>query len=233
MLQRKNSIKRITLKGQAYDYLKKAILHGDLEKGRIYSEQFFADQLSVSRTPVREAVLQLSQEGFVKIHPNLGVSVKEISEKEIHEIFEMRSALESYCCKTAAERINSPDSETLLQNLENYISTEEQIYLSQGSPAECMKHDTQFHLALIEFSGNSQIWEAMDRLRSRINIFGIKTLYHPGRLEATLGEHRAIVQAIRKGQPMAAYQAAEHHFNMARDIMLANISYSEAQKAKI
>lgn len=222
MAERKPIIKRVTLKGQAYDYLKGAILHGDLESGRIYSEQYFADQLEISRTPVREAVLQLSQEGFVQIHPNIGVSVKQISVSEIQEMFQLRSAIECYCCKFAAEMVESPEGEELLRNLENYISREEQIYLSQGAPSECMKHDTKFHLALVDFSGNSQIQEVMSRLRSRINIIGIKTLYKPGRLEATLSEHRDIVEAIRRGQPMEAYKAAEHHFNMARDIIVSS-----------
>ena len=222
MIQRKTAVKRVTLKGQAYEYLKEAILQGALESGRVYSEQYFADQMGISRTPVREAVLQLSQEGFVQIHPNIGVSVRQLSENDIREMFQLRSAIECYCCKTAAERINSPEGEALLQNLERHIAQEERIHLSQGSPAECMKHDTTFHLALVGFSGNSQMSEIMNRLRSRINIIGIKTFYQPGRLETTLGEHRRIVEAIRRGRSLEAYQAAEHHFNMARDIMLSS-----------
>ena len=222
MEQRKAKIKRTTLKGQAYDYLRSAILRGDLESGKIYSEQYFADQLEISRTPVRAAILQLSQEGFVQIHPNIGVSVKQISADEIREMFQLRSAIECYCCKSAAELVRSPEGETLLRNLEDYIAKEERIYYSQGSPAECMKHDTKFHLALVEFSGNSQIIEIMNRLRSRINLVGIKTLYTPGRLEATLNEHRQIVEAIRQGRSMAAYKAAEHHFDMARKLLLAS-----------
>lgn len=222
MEHRKPKITRVTLKGQAYDYLKSAILHGDLESGRVYSEQYFANQLEISRTPVREAVLQLSQEGFVQIHPNIGVSVKQISANEVQEMFQLRAAIECYCCKSAAERIHSPEGEALLHNLEDYIAKEERIYYSQGSPAECMKHDTKFHLTLVEFSGNSQIQEIMNRLRSRINIIGIKTLYKPGRLEATLNEHRKIVEAIRQGHAMDAYNAAEHHFKMAQNILLTS-----------
>jgi len=222
MNRNKNKIRRVTLKGQAYDYLKSAILQGDLESGRIYSEQYFADQLEISRTPVREAVLQLSQEGFVQIHPNIGVSVRQISADDIQEMFQLRSAIECYCCKSAAERVSSPEGEELLRNLENYIAREEQIYHSHGSPADCMEHDTKFHLTLVEFLGNSQIKEIMNRLRSRINIVGIKTLYKPGRLEATLNEHRRIVESIRLGQPMEAYKAAEHHFHMAQDVLLAS-----------
>jgi len=222
MEQRKHQIKRVTLKGQAYDFLKKAIIKGDLESGNIYSEQYFADLLDISRTPVREAVLQLSQEGFVEIHPNIGVSVREISTVEIAEMFQLRSAVECYCCKMAAERIDSPEGEQLLKALEEYIAQEEKIFQAQGSPAECMKHDTKFHLAIAQFSDNREILEVMNRLRSRINLVGIKTLYTPGRLEATLTEHRNIVAAIRRGEPMKAFGAAEYHFNMAKNIILAS-----------
>ncbi len=202
MEQRKHQIKRVTLKGQAYDFLKKAILKGEIETGSIYSEQFFADMLDISRTPVREAVLQLSQEGFVDIHPNIGVSVREISSLEVEELFQLRSAIECYCCKMAAERIHSPEGEQLLQSLEEHIGQEEGIFRAQGTPAECMKHDTKFHLTIVKFTENKEILEVMNRLRSRINLVGIKTLYHPGRLEATLREHRRIVDAIRRGDPM-------------------------------
>jgi DNA-binding GntR family transcriptional regulator len=222
MERRKISIKRNTLKGQAYEYLKTAILRGDMESGRIYSEQYFADLLEISRTPVREAVSQLSQEGFVQIHPNIGVSVKQISADDVREMFQLRSAIECYCCKFAAERVGSPEGEALLRSLEGYIAQEEQIYYSQGAPAECMKHDSKFHLAIVEFTENSQIVEIMNRLRSRINLVGIKTLYKPGRLEATLNEHRRIVEAIRQGLSVEAYKATEHHFAMAQKILLAS-----------
>jgi len=222
-MSQKPAVKRITLKGQAYDYLKGAIVQGTFERGRVYSEQYFADLLEISRTPVREAVLQLSQEGFVQIHPNIGVSVKENSAQDIQEIFQLRSAIECYCCKSAAERITSPDGEALLQNLERHILEEEKIYRSHGSPAQCMQHDSTFHMALVEFSGNSQIVEIMNRLRSRINIVGAETFSSPGRLEATLREHRRIVESIRQGLAMEAYQAAEHHFDNAKKIMLSSI----------
>lgn len=101
-------IKRIALKEQAYNYLKNAILEVEIESRGIYSEQHFADRLNVSRTPIREAVLQLSQEGLVEIHPHLGVSIRELSAAEIEELFQVRTAIEGYCRKTAAEGARTP-----------------------------------------------------------------------------------------------------------------------------
>ena len=222
MEARQPRIRRVTLKGQAYDYLKRAIIKGEIESGQVYSEQYFADLLAISRTPVREAVLQLSQEGFVNIHPNIGVSVREISGADLEEMFQLRTAIEGYCCKLAAERIHSPEGEELLKNLGDYIQQEEKIFKAKGSPAECMKHDGLFHLAIVQFTENSQMLEIMNRLASRINQIGVKTLYKPGRLEATLNEHREIVDCIRQGRAMEALAAAEHHFNMAKDLILSS-----------
>ena len=79
-------IKRITLKKQAYDYLYQALLEGQIEESRIYSEQYFAELLGISRTPVREAVMQLSQEGFLQIHPNKGFSLHRMNLKELDDL---------------------------------------------------------------------------------------------------------------------------------------------------
>ena len=83
-------IKRITLKHQAYDYLYHAVLKGEILPTQVYSEQYFADLMGISRTPVREAVMQLSQEGFLQVYPNKGFSVKKVKAEEVEELFGYR-----------------------------------------------------------------------------------------------------------------------------------------------
>lgn len=76
-------LQRISLKAQVYEYLKQAIINGDLKIGEIYSEQYFADKLSISRTPVREAILQLQHENMVEVKANRGIIVKPLLLDEI------------------------------------------------------------------------------------------------------------------------------------------------------
>jgi len=214
-------IKRSTLKGQAYDYLKRSIMEESIKAGAIYSEQYFADLLGISRTPVREAILQLSHEGFVEILLNRGIVVREISKNEIRELFQLRTAIEGFCCKYAAENIDTESGGRLLALLQELIREEERrIASADVDPSDFMEHDTRFHLEIASFANNQQIIDIMSRLRSRINLIGIKTLYKPGRLEATLSEHKGIAASISRGDGMASYHAAEHHFNMAKKIIL-------------
>ena len=87
-------LQRISLKAQVYEYLKQAIINGDLKVGEIYSEQYFADKLSISRTPVREAILQLQHENMVEVKANRGIIVKPLLLDEIKKIIETRLAIE-------------------------------------------------------------------------------------------------------------------------------------------
>ncbi|MFZ7101150.1 MAG: GntR family transcriptional regulator [Peptococcaceae bacterium] len=214
-------LKRTTLKMQAYDYLKKAILNDEFKLDIIYSEQYFADLLNISRTPVREAILQLSQEGFVDILPNRGISIRQISELEILQMFQLRTAIEGYCCKFAAENIKTEKGLTLLQDLEALLKEEEKIFLAHGKPLEYMSQDTNFHLSIVRFTENPQLIGIMNNLRSRINQIGIKTLYKQGRMEATLQEHQAILFFMKNGNGAKAYEAAQNHFNKALACILA------------
>lgn len=220
-------LKRTTLKTQAYDYLKKAILNAELKQDAIYSEQYFADLLNISRTPVREAILQLAQERFVDILPNRGISIRSITPLEIKEMFQLRTAIEGYCCKFAAEMVGTGKEKNLLTTLEKHILEEERIFLAQGKPLEYMEQDTCFHLSIVQFSANSQFISLMNNLRSRINQIGIKTLYQQGRMEATLQEHREILSFIQKGDGAKAYLAVENHFNNAYQCILSSNSFSE------
>ncbi|KJS80076.1 MAG: hypothetical protein JM58_19110 [Peptococcaceae bacterium BICA1-8] len=213
---------RTTLKKQAYDYLKNAILNDDFKLDVIYSEQYFADLLNISRTPVRESILQLEQEGYVDILPNRGISIKQLSEPEIGQMFQLRTAIEGYCCKFAAENIKTEKGINLLKTLQQHIEEEEKIFFAHGKPIEYMEQDTSFHLSIVQFTENNQLIGIMNNIRSRINQIGIKTLYKQGRMENALKEHQAILHFIRNGDGANAYNAAQNHFNNAQKCILSS-----------
>ncbi len=215
-------IKRITLKKQAYDYLKNAILNDEFKLDIIYSEQYFADLLNISRTPVRESILHLEQEGFVNILPNRGISIKQLSESEIKQMFQLRTAIGGYCCKFAAENIKTEKGIDLLKTLEQHIEEEKKIFFAHGKPIQYMEQDTSFHLSVVQFTENNQLIEIMNNLRSRINQIGIKTFYKEGRMENTFKEHQAIFHFIRNGDGINAYNAAQNHFNNAQECILSS-----------
>ncbi|MCI1930228.1 MAG: GntR family transcriptional regulator [Clostridia bacterium] len=213
-------IKRLTLKVQAYNYLKNEILEGRIASGAIYSEQKFADDLSISRTPVRDAILQLAHEGFVKIHPNKGISVKELTPEDVKQIFQVRSAIESYCAMYAAEHINTDEGYELIKNLESHLKAEKDIIDTGSDFRRFMSEDTAFHMCITSFCKNEQIIDIMLNLRGKIDRVGAISLSQKNRLPNTLREHTKIVDAIKSGDASKVYAAITYHFKCCQDIFV-------------
>jgi len=89
-------LKKVSYKDQIYQYLKEAVVKGELLPGEVYSEKQFADKLNVSRTPVREAVLQLKNDDLIEIFNNRGFGVKATSPDDLRQILQARLAIEGY-----------------------------------------------------------------------------------------------------------------------------------------
>lgn len=213
-------IKRITLKKQAYEYLLGEIKAERIQPSQVYSEQYFADLLEISRTPVREAVLQLNQEGFLQIHPNKGFSVKPASDRDVMDMFRLRSAIEGYCAMYAAGKCNTSEGRRLVKKLRQINEVEKEFYKNGENPELCMETDTKFHLALVEFSANKQMIEIMHNLRAKINIAGTKNLYKEGRIKEVLVEHEKIVEAISFGDKTGAFKAVDKHLTDCVDFVI-------------
>lgn len=213
-------IKRLTLKAQAYNYLKNEILEGRIATGAIYSEQKFADDLSISRTPVRDAILQLAHEGFVKIHPNKGISVKELTPDDVKQIFQVRSAIECYCGMYAAEHINTEEGHQLIKDLEAHLKTQKDLIDTDSDCRRFMTDDTAFHMSITYFSKNEQIIDIMRNLRGKIDRVGAISLAQKNRLPNTLREHTKIVEAIKSGDAAKVYSAITYHFKCCQDIFV-------------
>ena len=213
-------IKRITLKKQAYEYLLAEIKAERIKPTQVYSEQYFADLLEISRTPVREAVLQLNQEGFLQIHPNKGFSVKPASDRDVLDMFRLRSAIEGYCAMYAAGNSHTSEGRKLIKKLKQLNEVEKELYRSGADPQQCMETDTKFHLALVEFSGNRQMIEIMHNLRAKINIAGTKNLYREGRIREVLIEHEKIVEVISSGDKTGAFKAVDRHLTDCLDFVI-------------
>lgn len=213
-------IKRITLKKQAYEYLLAEIKTEKIKPGQVYSEQHFADLLEISRTPVREAVLQLNQEGFLQIHPNKGFSVKPASDRDVLDMFRLRSAIEGYCAMYAAGNCHTSEGRRLIKKMKQLNDVEKEYFKNGADPEQCMATDTKFHLALVEFSGNRQMIEIMHNLRAKINIAGTKNLYKEGRIKEVLVEHEKIVEAISIGDKAGAYKTVDRHLTQSVDFVI-------------
>ncbi|NLO98213.1 MAG: GntR family transcriptional regulator [Peptococcaceae bacterium] len=191
--------------------LRDAIVKGVLEPGERLMEIQLAEELGVSRTPVREAIRKLELEGFVVMIPRKGAYVAGVSYKDIKDVFEIRAALEGLAAGLAAEKITDDEIEQM-----------ERVLHYEKEPAtleEMVQNDTDFHALLYKASRNERLISILGNLREQIQRFRTTSLAVPGRPKYAIQEHRAIVDAIAKHDVEEAQSLATAHIENAAKVM--------------
>ncbi|NLM21240.1 MAG: GntR family transcriptional regulator [Peptococcaceae bacterium] len=191
--------------------LREAIINGVLEPGERLMEVQLAEELGVSRTPVREAIRKLELEGFVVMMPRKGAYVAGVSYKDIKDVFEIRAALEGLAAGLAAEKVTDNEIEQL-----------ERVLHYEKEPAtleEMVQNDTDFHALLYKASRNERLINILGNLREQIHRFRSTSLAVPGRLRYAIQEHRAIVDAIARHDVEEAQTLATAHIENAANVM--------------
>jgi len=207
--------------------LRDAIRNGVLKPGERLMEIQLADELGVSRTPVREAIRKLELEGYVIMMPRRGTYVANLSIRDVNEVFEIRMSLESLASGLAAERITDEELESL-QRLLVQIGE----YMERGDMEKIVETDMEFHDLLYQASRNTRLVGIIFNLREQLTRFRTKSMSFPGRLAATLEEHRNIVEAIAQGDVKAARKAAEIHMERSEQTLLASMEGLKEKAAK-
>jgi DNA-binding GntR family transcriptional regulator len=198
-----------TLEALVRDELRRQIVTGALAPGTRLVEGALADELGVSRGPVREAIRELDREGFVVISPRRGASVADVSVEEALECYEVRAALEGLAATLAAERRSPEDLDRLRGVLE-----EGQRMLDVGRWDALAHLNNEFHRALAVASGNGQLTALMAQYARRIAWMFSHSAEQRG-ARAWL-EHAAIVEAIAARDPAAAAECARGHIHASR-----------------
>ena len=203
-----------------YVALREAIIKNQFKSGERLMETELADEMMVSRTPVREAVRKLQSEGYVAMLPRKGTYVLSLSIQDVNDVFEIRSALESMAAAQAAER--APDEE--IAEIRKFIEGEEVLYDSTDL-ARTIESDIQFHSMVYRASKNHKVENLINDLRVQTQRLSSSTLSRPGRLRFALEEHRQILSAIEARNPQAARDASIAHVERSREIMLGLLRY--------
>ncbi|MCH3960352.1 MAG: GntR family transcriptional regulator [Selenomonas sp.] len=207
--------------------LREAIRKGILKPGERIMEIQLAEELGVSRTPVREAIRKLELEGYVVMMPRRGTYVANMSIRDINEIFEIRTALESLSNGLAAEHITDEELEHL-QRLLVIIGG----YIKEGNMEKIVETDIEFHDLMYHAARNQRLVGIISNLRDQLTRFRTLSMSYPGRLEATLDEHKAIVEAIANGDRKLASKAAEKHMENSEKTLLQAMDAMKAQNMK-
>jgi DNA-binding GntR family transcriptional regulator len=201
-----------------FESMREAILSGVLKPGERLMEIQLAEEMGVSRTPVREAIRKLELENFVVMIPRKGAYVAGVSLKDVADVFEIRSALEGLAAGLAAERITEDELELMEQALFFRVS-EGEMDLEQ-----IVKSDTDFHALVYRASRNERLIQILENLREQIQRFRATSLAVPGRNKLAIEEHRMIVEALRNHDSEEAQSLAMAHIVTAENVMFEAIS---------
>ena len=207
--------------------LREAIIAGVLQPGERLMEIQLAEELGVSRTPVREAIRKLELEGFVVMVPRRGTYVADLSIKDINEVFEIRTSLDVLAAGLAAERITEEEleqMERLLVEIGEYIENED--------IEKIVEVDTRFHDILYRASRNDRLVGIINNLREQFTRFRAVSIAYPGRLKNTQEEHRKLLEAIAQRNVEAAQQIAREHMENAEQITLYSLSSERERSSK-
>lgn len=204
-------IETVTYKDQAYQLIKEAILYQKFQAGVTYSQEFLCQELGISRTPVREALLELQKEGYVQFFRGKGIQVVSLDQDSIQDILEVRLYLEQISAVLAAKRAS----------IEDVASIRECLDQQQHNPDSenidfCYRLDHQFHRAIAKATHNKHLFQMLNSTLDHYLRFEMLSIYNNVKdASAILNEHSEIYDAISTHNEEKAGEMAKMHLRNA------------------
>ena len=208
------------LRDVVFETLRDAIIRQVLKPGERLMEIQLADEMGVSRTPVREAIRKLELEGLVVMVPRKGAYVAGVSMKDIHEVYEVRSALEMLAVTLAAERITDEELDALERQV---LRESEEESKKDGSLDNIIYIDSSFHDIIYQAAHNQRLVQFGNILQEQLQRFRAASLARPGRSKTALEEHKKIVEALSERNGELAARLAREHIENAENAMIASM----------
>lgn len=202
-----------SLRGKVFSQLRKQILTGVYKPGESLVELRLCDELGVSRTPIREAIRQLELEGLVQSIPNKGVIVKGVSEKDVRDIYTIRTMIEGLAARWAAENITDEE----LKELQEALDFEE-FYTMKNDVDHLITYDSKFHDIIFKASKSRPLMHMLSTFHIYIQGARNNSFETPGRPGKALEEHRAIFEAIKNRDADTAEKLTIEHIANASKI---------------
>lgn len=214
------------LNEQAYDHLQKLITDGQLSYHEIYSETKLAKELGISRTPFRDAIHRLAQEGYIDIIPSKGFRLHQITERDVIETFQIRTALETYCTMQIARDVkeeNNAGLRSFFKELDWLMENMKEVMENDQGIDEFCEYDFRFHRKIIDYLENEQFSAVFASFLYRMKRLAKLSLQHEGRMAQTVEEHRAILDAMKNGDTEHIYEITMVHMDRPRGINLEDL----------
>lgn len=196
----------LPLRDVVFNTLREAILKGELQPGERLMELQLASKLGVSRTPIREAIRMLEQEGLAVTVPRKGAEVARMTLKDMEDVLEIREALDELAAQIACERISSEQMNRLMDTKKEF----ERI-LASGEVKEIADVDVKFHDIIYEATDNAKLVYLLNNLREQLFRYRVEYLKNPENYPALIQEHEAIVSALEARDKVKVTEAMHEH----------------------
>lgn len=211
------SATRELLKDRAYDSLRDRILRNEFPPGTCLAERQLADDLRMSKTPIKAALERLQVEGLIAVSPQRGIVVRELSIGEICDLYEIRAALEGHVLRSLAGNLTGAQYDQWLANLR-----EQESNCKRVDRVRAVELDAEFHLLPCHFLANQEICQTMQRLSNKMRVVIYQVFAsHPARAADSLQEHREIIQAVKQGDGKRAGELIVEHLQRGQQLLTA------------
>ncbi len=200
-----------SLHDEVASQLRERIFAGELTPGSFLDEARLAEQMSISRTPLREALKVLTAEGLVRHEPRRGCFVNEVTEQDLDEIFPVIALLEGQCARLAATHATDADL-AALEALHDKL----QRHARARRINDYYTANFAIHEAIIQLANNRWLAQVIGDLRKIVKLARLQQLHAPGRLEQSLSEHMAVFAALKARDPDGAEAAMRTHLARQR-----------------
>lgn len=198
----------LPLRDVVFNTLREAILRGELVPGERLMELQLAAKLGVSRTPIREAIRMLEQEGLAITIPRKGAIVAGMTEKDMQDVLEIREALEELSVQVACDKITAEEIEKLQINMKNFENS-----LGSGDLKKMAQADVEFHDVICQATHNPKLVSMLNNLREQMYRYRVEYLKNPRNHAQLLREHEAIYKGIVEKDKVAVTDMIRKHIS--------------------
>jgi DNA-binding GntR family transcriptional regulator len=211
------------LSARVYNQIKNLILCNQIMPGQKLHHQQLSERLGVSRTPVREALTRLVQEGYVSFLPNRGFTCKEIRMQEAEELYELREALEAFAVEKAIEKLTDNALAELREKINAYGRD-----VHNRFTRDRLVYDQDVHLQIAELTGNDTLKHTLSHVFERI-VLKRRTdgLYDPARGVAAHQEHLRLLDAMERRDAAEAITVLRNHIQVGKKNVMADLEHRQ------
>ena len=208
---------------KAYEFMLEKIKHGEFSANEYYSETRLAQDLGISRTPMRDALMRLSQDRYIDIIPNKGFRLHEMSREDIQNTFQVRAAIEGFCSMALHDERKTKQGRRTIEDLEETLDLMKQSIETNEPYDVILGHDFDFHRQIVEYSRNADMIRLIESYSHMQQAIAFRSFEQKGRPMEAYEEHMEIYRNLTSDQEDARiviYRAVMHHMEASRDIAL-------------